>query len=304
MFQMSTLFKYFKSEPWNELPSKLQANERLTVRDIESANKKVKSEIDRNETTVSPGKKPKISYVTYTAEDRASIGRYSSQHGPIIVTGVDDKRQITLVLAATMTGCFLYPQVLYEGKTARCHPSVKFPDGWDVSHTANHWSNERNIIGYLEKIVIPFLKAKREELGLPASQPALTIFFDVFKGQQTDNFKQTLQSNDIQFVAVPANCTDKLLPMDLAINKPLKDAMKKKFQTWYAKEMQQQLGTNTSLNNVKIDFRMSVIKPKSASWLMSSVEEIRSRPLLAINGFFHAGITGAAQSLKSTESLQ
>ena len=57
--------------------------------------------------------------------------------------------------------------------------------------------------------------------------------------------------------------------MDLAINKPLEDAMKKKFQIWYAKEMQQQLGTNTSLNNVKIDFRMSVIKPKSASWLMS-----------------------------------
>ena len=69
----------------------------------------------------------------------------------IIVTGVDDKRQITLVLVATMTGCFLYSQVLYEGKTARCHPSVKFPDGWDVSHTANHWSNDRSMIGYLEK---------------------------------------------------------------------------------------------------------------------------------------------------------
>ena len=46
------------------------------------------------------------------------------------------------------------------------------------------------MIGYLEKNVILFLKAKREELGLPVSQPALVIF-DVFKGQQTDNFKQT-----------------------------------------------------------------------------------------------------------------
>ena len=79
--------------------------------------------------------------------------------------------------------------------------------------------------------------------------------------------------------------------------------MKRKFQTWYAKEMQQQLITNISLNNVKIDFRMSVIKPKSASWLMSSVEEIRSRPLLAINGFRYAGITNTVQSLKSTKPL-
>ena len=64
MIQMSPLFKYFKSEPRSELPSKLQANERLTVWDIEPANKKVKSEIDRNETPAPPGKKPKISYVT------------------------------------------------------------------------------------------------------------------------------------------------------------------------------------------------------------------------------------------------
>ena len=109
----------------------------------------------------------------------------------------------------------------------------------------------------------------------------------MFKGQQTDYFKQTLQSNNIWFVVVPANCTNKLQPMDLVINKPLKDTMKRTFQTWYAKEMQQQLNTKTSLNNIKI--RMSIIKPKSASWLMSSVEEIRSRP---INGFQRAGITG------------
>ena len=144
----------------------------------------------------------------------------------IIVTGVDDKRQITLVLAATMTGCFLNPQILYEGKTNRCHPSVKFPEGWDVSHTPNHWSNEASMIQYLQKIIIPFLKSKREELGLPASQPALAIF-DLFKGQQTDHFKEVLHTNNIHFVVVPANCTDKLQPMDLAISKPLKDAMKK-----------------------------------------------------------------------------
>ena len=57
---------------------------------------------------------------------------------------------------------------------------------------------------------------------------------------------------------------------------------------------------NSVLNNVKIDF-IIIIKPKSASWLMSSVEEIRSRLLLAINGFCQVGITNAMQSLKSTE---
>ena len=51
---------------------------------------------------------------------------------------------------------FLYPQILYEGKTNRCHPLVRFPEGWDVSHTPNHWSNEASMIQYLQTIVIPF----------------------------------------------------------------------------------------------------------------------------------------------------
>ena len=40
-----TLYKYFKSK----LPCRSQANEYLTVRDIESANKKVKAEVAKTE---------------------------------------------------------------------------------------------------------------------------------------------------------------------------------------------------------------------------------------------------------------
>ena len=36
----------------------------------------------------------------------------------------------------------MHPQILYEGKTNRCHPAVEFPEGWDVSHTSDHRSNE------------------------------------------------------------------------------------------------------------------------------------------------------------------
>ena len=54
----------------------------------------------------------------------------------------------------------MHPQILHEDKTNRCHPAVEFPEGWDVSHTSNHWSNEVSMIQYLNKIVIPFLKSK------------------------------------------------------------------------------------------------------------------------------------------------
>ena len=61
----------------------------------------------------------------------------------------------------------------------------------------------------------------------------------MFKGQQIDYFKELIQSNNIWFVVPPVNCIDQLKHMDKAINTPLKDTMKRKFQTWYANEMQQ-----------------------------------------------------------------
>jgi len=57
------------------------------------------------------------------------------------ITGIDDKRQITAVLANTPTGVLLPPQLIYGGKTDKCHPNFQFPDDWNVTHSANHWSN-------------------------------------------------------------------------------------------------------------------------------------------------------------------
>ena len=43
------------------------------------------------------------------------------------IAGIDDKRQITAVFGGTMAGDFLPPQLIYQGKTSKCLPSVDFP---------------------------------------------------------------------------------------------------------------------------------------------------------------------------------
>ena len=124
----------------------------------------------------------------------------------IPIASSDDKRQITGILAATLTGEFLPPQVLYEGKTERCHPKLQVPAGWDVWH-ANHWSNEETMKRYLLKVIVPFINSKRNSLKLSPTHPALAIF-DCFRGQTTPDFYQLLQQHNICYVIVPANCTD------------------------------------------------------------------------------------------------
>ena len=72
-------------------------------------------------------------------------------------------------------------QLIYAGKTKCCHPQgIKFPSGFDVTHSLNHWSNKEPANQYIREIIIPYVDKIKEELGLPKHQKSLLIY-NVFK---------------------------------------------------------------------------------------------------------------------------
>ena len=198
---------------------------------------------------------------------------------------MDDKRQITAVFADTLSGNFLPVQLIYGGTTSKCLPKVKFPDGWHVTCSANHWSNEDTMVDYVKEIIIPYVTAKRKSLGLTQDQSAV-VLFDVFRGQCVENVLKLLDNN-ILYVIVPANCTDKLQPLDLSINKPAKDFLKSRFQEWYSEIIRKQLDDGIE---EEVDMRLSIMKPLSAHWIIELYSYLKSRPEIMINGFHAAGI--------------
>ena len=94
----------------------------------------------------------------------------------IAITGLQDKRQITAVICGSMMGEILPPQLIYGGKTGRCHPKISFPDDWLISHSPNHWSNEETMLQYIRKIIVRFVVNTRQYLELPEDQLALALF--------------------------------------------------------------------------------------------------------------------------------
>ena len=100
------------------------------------------------------------------------------------VVGLNDKQQITVVLGGLLSGDFLPIQLVYQGKTTKCLPSVAFPESWHITSTPNHWCNEETMKSYVDIILIPYVQGKKQALGLPATHPVLVIF-DVFSGQVT-----------------------------------------------------------------------------------------------------------------------
>lgn len=141
---------------------------------------------------------------------------------------------------------------------------------------------------YLELIIIPYVQCKRKELKLTADQPALAIF-DVFKAQQTEDILALLEEHNIHVVSVPANCTDRLQPMDLSVNKSVKEFMRSKFKEWYAAQVLKQLDEGAD-NIAPVDLKLSTLKPLGAQWLISMYDYLKEHYSITVNGFKAAGI--------------
>ena len=140
---------------------------------------------------------------------------------------------------------------------------------------------------YIQKILLPYVTLKREQLGLEADHCALAIF-DVFKGQCTEKILSLLENNNILYVTIPSNCTDRLQPLDVSVNKSAKDFMKSKFQKWYGNIIHAQLEENVT---EPVDMRLSIMKPLTAQWMIELHQYLVSNPHIIINGFKGAGIT-------------
>ena len=232
--------------------------------------------------------------LNYVPSSSWTMEAKGSQQVPI--TAIDDKRQLTAVFACSLAGDFLPPQLIYSGKTPACLPKATFPPDWHITYTHNHWTNEESMMDYVQCILFPYLKATKKQFKLPSNYPALAIF-DQFRGQLTDSFLKCLATNNVIIVEVPPNCTGNLQPLDLSVNKAIKDSLKWKFQLWYADNIQKQLKTTSEEDIKPVDLRLAIMKPLSAKWFIDVVEEIGQRKELITNGFHNAGITDAVKDL-------
>lgn len=218
------------------------------------------------------------------------------------IVGVNDKRQITAVFCGTLLGDFLPIQLIYQGKTQRCHPRYEFPLEWHVTHSPKHWSTEQTMLEYIEHIIVPYVKTTRDLLN--DNKPALVII-DNFKGQITASVNALLDSHKIHVCLLPPNTSDLLQPMDISVNKPAKDFIKREFEQWYAEQVMQQLQGQEDIETAElqeINLGLPALKELGAKWLVNMAEYITRNPQFIVNGFIKSGITGALDGVYDVEN--
>ena len=165
-------------------------------------------------------------------------------------------------------------QLINGGKTKRSLPRIKFPDGFSLSCNPKHFSNTMESIKLVNEIIIPYIQSQRKELGKP-KQAALVIM-DVFRGQITDDVISLLRDNNIHYVLVPNNMTQLFQPLDLTVNKHCKSYLKRLFSEWCAQQIENQHSLGKKVEEIKIEFCLTTLKPLHAKWLGEYYHEITS----------------------------
>ena len=97
----------------------------------------------------------------FTSPSKVTFTEKNSQNVPI--ANIDDKHTITGTFTVSLDDQFLPIQLIYTGKSDKCHPRIKFPDGFGITHSPNHWSNEEAVISHLTKVVFPYIQRKRKD---------------------------------------------------------------------------------------------------------------------------------------------
>ena len=211
----------------------------------------------------------------------------------IEIAAFQDKCQITAVMCGSLMGVLLPFQLIYAGKTSRCHPTYKFPDNWQITHSTKHWSNEDTMLQYIQDIIIPFVNETRQNIGADEKQPALAIF-DHFKGQMTERVIQKLEDNYLHSVLIPANYTGLLQPMDVSVNKVVKSYLRSEFSKWYSDQLAEKLSKDCE---ECVDLSTARMKSVGARWLVNLYEHLENSPDIIVNDFRHAGIHQALNLL-------
>jgi hypothetical protein len=129
----------------------------------------------------------------------------------------DTKKTITAALAVTITGEKLQPFLIFEGKRdGRIARELASGDGYPTDlHSicnANHWMTSQDMLVWLDKVLLPFVAGRRYLLVL-----------DAFKGHWKAEFVLAVQNSNGRLIQIPPNITHIAQPLDISVNKPLKD---------------------------------------------------------------------------------
>ncbi len=142
------------------------------------------------------------------------------------------------------------------------------PSGVIVWFQENAWMDANLMIKYID-----YFNSNR-------SRAPTMLVYDSFRGHLEESVKKKFHDSNIDLAVIPGGLTSICQPLDVAINKPFKDNLRKEWHLWMANGS----AGKTAAGNLRRAKYSDV-----CNWVKRSWENISSE--IIINSFVNCGIT-------------
>ncbi|KII90298.1 hypothetical protein PLICRDRAFT_85595, partial [Plicaturopsis crispa FD-325 SS-3] len=135
----------------------------------------------------------------------------------VATLGCEDKRAITMFLNVSNDGTLLPIQTIYKGALTNSLPSPDSPSYsetleagflYEFSKTKTYWSTQETMRNFVDKILVPYIRAQITKLGLPEDQYAIWII-DCWSVHRSKEFLDWMSNSHPRIIVifVPGGCT-------------------------------------------------------------------------------------------------
>jgi len=138
-----------------------------------------------------------------------------------IATTGHEKSRFTVMLACMADGTKLPPYVIFKRKTLP--KGMKFPKGIHVRVHPKGWMDENLMLDWLKTVW-----GRRQDGHLQRS----LLVLDAFRCHRMPSIKQQLVDDKTDLAIIPGGMTKMLQPLDVTVNKPTKDALRRLWNDW------------------------------------------------------------------------
>ncbi|KAM7289069.1 uncharacterized protein ISCGN_029206 [Ixodes scapularis] len=134
----------------------------------------------------------------------------------------NEKTWVTLMLSCTADGRKLPPYVVFKRKTLP--KGEKFPKNVVIRCQDKGWMDESLVLDWIKSVCC---RRPRALLGFPSM-----LALDTFQCHLADSVKRLLRDSRTELVVIPEGMTSQLQPLDVCINKPFKDHIRRLYMEW------------------------------------------------------------------------
>uniref|UniRef100_A0A803JWI5 HTH CENPB-type domain-containing protein n=1 Tax=Xenopus tropicalis TaxID=8364 RepID=A0A803JWI5_XENTR len=135
----------------------------------------------------------------------------------------NEKNHFTVVLSCLANGTKLRPVIIFKRKTLP--KKVKFPPRITVRPHVKGWMDEDGTKKWLEEIW-------NGRPGAALKKKPSLLVWDMFRAHTCDGIKELAKSSQVTLAVIPGGLTSVLQPLDVSLNKPFKDRVRKMWHEW------------------------------------------------------------------------